>query len=58
MATDTPEAVMTLMSYRAATRSEAEALAAEIRAAFRGTDWRVRIARPLFDGDDFRVEVV
>jgi hypothetical protein len=49
---------MTLMTRRAATSAEASTTAAELRAVFRGTDWAVRIVRPLFDGDDYRVEVV
>jgi hypothetical protein len=45
------------MTFIASTELEARALAAELRAIHAGTDWRVRIERPLFDGDHFRIVV-
>jgi hypothetical protein len=41
----------------AATYAEAKALAAELRATFKGCDWVVTIHAPLFDGDLYRVVV-
>lgn len=50
---------MILMTYKAADIAEARAIAAQLRATVcRGTDWTVRIDRPLFHGDAFRVAVV
>ena len=37
--------------------AEAKTLAAELRGYYKGTDWVVRIERPLFAGDDYRVIV-
>ena len=45
------------MTFTAATYSAARELAIELRAIHTGTDWTVRIERPLFDGDDFRIVV-
>lgn len=45
------------MNFTCATLAEARALAVELRAIYRGTDWTVTIARPYFDGDAYRVVV-
>lgn len=45
------------MTFTARTFAEARALAAELRVLHAGTDWTVRIERPLFDGDAYRVVV-
>lgn len=39
------------------TRGGAEGAAQLLRALYKGTDWRVRIHEPLFDGDSWRVVV-
>ena len=50
----TKEPPMTIVTE---TEAAARELAAELRAIHAGTDWTVRIERPLFEGDDFRVVV-
>ena len=45
------------MHFTRATRTEARALAAELRAMHAGTDYRVRIIAPLFPGDAYSVVV-
>lgn len=45
------------MNIIAKTEVEAKAIAAELRSYYKGTDWVVRIERPLFPGDDYRVVV-
>jgi hypothetical protein len=39
------------MAFRAPTQTQAESIAAEMRASLIGTDWVVTIHRPLFEGD-------
>ena len=45
------------MNITVKTEAEAKAIAAELRGYYKGTDWAVRIERPLFAGDDYRVIV-
>jgi hypothetical protein len=45
------------MIYREPSYTEARKLAAQLRAAYKGTDWRVRICRPLFPGDSYMIVV-
>lgn len=45
------------MIRTAKTFDEAYAIACELRAINRGTDWVVKIIRPLFDGDLYRITV-
>lgn len=45
------------MTFTCSTSAKAAAIAAELRAIHAGTNWTVRIERPLFDGDLFRVVV-
>lgn len=46
------------MSHAFPTHAEARAFAAEARRIYRGTCWTVRVERPLFAGDAYRVVVV
>lgn len=41
----------------AATYAEAKEIADRLRAVFKGCDWVVRIEKPLFPGDLYRVVV-
>lgn len=45
------------MSIQVDTYEEAKVLAAKLRGLYKGTDWRVTIAAPLFNGDKYRVNV-
>jgi hypothetical protein len=45
------------MTSTAKTFDEAYAIACDLRAINRGTDWVVKISRPLFDGDLYYITV-
>ena len=45
------------MVFEAKTRAQARILAKQLRFLHEGTDWVVRIHRPLFAGDAYRVTV-
>lgn len=45
------------MQFTAATHAQAQALAAQLRALYKGLDWVITVYRPLFPGDLYRVTV-
>lgn len=45
------------MTFTAPDSYQAAKIAAEMRAAFRGTPWVVTVAKPLFAGDLYRITV-